>query len=95
VLDDFPGDARHFYRAPCEHILVASEEVDDLAFLFEVQTGPNLHGFCRVPRVDLHGLGILVRLESARCWGRGWAERLGEHLEAKIPEFHYGNSSGG
>jgi hypothetical protein len=75
VLGDFPGDAWHFYRAPCKYILVASEEVDELAFLFGVQTSPDLHGFGRVSDIDLHGLSILGRFESTGRQGHGWAKQ--------------------
>jgi hypothetical protein len=46
-----------------------AEEVDELAFLFRVQSGPNLYGFGRVSGIDLHGLGVLGGFESARCGG--------------------------
>jgi hypothetical protein len=36
VFDDFPGNTWH--------VPVGSEEVKELAFLFGVQTSPNLHG---------------------------------------------------
>jgi hypothetical protein len=36
VLDDLLGDAQYFCRTPCKYVLLASEEVDDLAFLFGV-----------------------------------------------------------
>jgi hypothetical protein len=63
---DFPGDACHFYLAPRKYVLVASEEVDELTFLFGVQTCPNLHGFVRVYGINLHDLGMLGRFESVR-----------------------------
>jgi hypothetical protein len=59
VLIDLPGDARHFYLSPCKNILVALEEVDELAFLFQAQAGPDLDRIGRVLNVNLHGLGIL------------------------------------
>jgi hypothetical protein len=45
------------------------EEVDELAFLFRIQVGHDLHDFGWVPNVDLHGLGVLVCLENAGCRG--------------------------
>jgi hypothetical protein len=36
VLGDHPGDARYFLQTTRKYVLVASEEVDELAFLFEV-----------------------------------------------------------
>jgi hypothetical protein len=71
------------------------EEVDKLAFLFGVQTDLNLHGFGWFPRIDSHGLGVLIHLENTKWWGHGRAERLCGHLEAKLPEFRRGNHSGG
>jgi hypothetical protein len=85
VLDNFLGDAWHFYRAPCKHVFVASEEVDELAFLFGVQTGPDLHGFVRVSGIDLYGLGVLVRLENTGCHGHGQAGWHCRYPEAKLP----------
>jgi hypothetical protein len=59
VLGDFLGDAWHFYQAPRKHVLVASEEVDELTFLFRVQIGPN-----RSARF-WQGLGLMLRVCSA------------------------------
>jgi hypothetical protein len=36
VLDDLPRDALHLCRTPHKCVLVASEEVDELAFQFGV-----------------------------------------------------------
>jgi hypothetical protein len=65
VLDDFLGDAWHLCWVPHKYVVIASAEVDELAFLFGVQTGPDLCGFGSVPGIDLHGLGILSRFEIA------------------------------
>jgi hypothetical protein len=65
VLNDLPRDARHLYWTPCKNVVVASEEVDELAFLFGVSADPDLDCLDRVLGVDLHGLGILGRLEGA------------------------------
>jgi hypothetical protein len=51
------------------------EEVDELTFLFGVQTGPYLHSFGTVSGIDLHGLSILNRFESVEYWGHGQAKR--------------------
>jgi hypothetical protein len=75
VLGDFPGDAWHFCQAPCKNIPIALEEVDELAFLFGVQTGTDLHGFGRVPSIDLHSLRILIHLKNAGCRWHIQAER--------------------
>jgi hypothetical protein len=45
VLGNIPGDTCYFCRAPSKHVPIALEEVDELAFLFGIQTGPDLHGF--------------------------------------------------
>jgi sulfopyruvate decarboxylase TPP-binding subunit len=71
VLGDFPGDARHLCQAPCKDVLDVSEKVDELAFLFGVQIGPDLHGFGRASGVDLHGLGTVIHLEDSGHWGIG------------------------
>jgi hypothetical protein len=47
VLGDFPRYTRHFCWAPCKQVPVALEEVNELAFLFGVQAGPDLHRFAR------------------------------------------------
>jgi hypothetical protein len=73
VLGDFQADAWHFCRAQHKHVLVASEEVNELAFLFGVQAGFDLHSFGRVSDIDLYGLGILARLENVRHRGHGCA----------------------
>jgi hypothetical protein len=65
VLGDFSGDFEHFCRAPHKYILIASEEIGELAFLFRVQTCPHLHGLGRVSGTDVHDLGVLVYLENA------------------------------
>jgi hypothetical protein len=85
VLGDFPRDAWHFYWAPHKHVFVASEEIDELSFLFGVQTGPDLHGFGRVSSIDLYGLGVLIHLENARHHGHGQAGWHCRYLEAELP----------
>jgi hypothetical protein len=73
VLGDFLGDARHFCRAPHKCAHVALEEVDELTFLFGVQTDLDLYGFGRVSSIDLHGLGVLGHFESVERQGHSWA----------------------
>jgi hypothetical protein len=90
VLDDVPGDARHFCQAPRKYVLVALGEVNGLAFLFGVQTGPDMHDFGRVPSINLHGLGVLVRLENtdvrgvAGLNGAIGSQRLSSHNSAVV-----------
>jgi hypothetical protein len=85
VLSDFSGDAWHFCRAPCKHVLVASGEVDELAFLFGIQTGPDLHGFGRNSGINLYGLGVLVHLENIGRWGHDQAEQCCGYPEVELP----------
>jgi hypothetical protein len=85
VHDDFPRDTRNLGRAPCKHVPIALEEVDELTFLFGVQTDLNLHGFGWVPSIDLHGLGILVRLQNAGHRGYHQTERRCGQLEVELP----------
>jgi hypothetical protein len=49
------------------------EEVHKLAFLFRVQSGPDLHGSGKVSSIDMHGLGILSDFEGI---GHGGMARL-------------------
>jgi hypothetical protein len=77
VLNDLSGDARHFCRSPRIHIFVASEEVDELAFLFGAQAGLDLDGLGQVLSIDLDGFGVLDNLESAGHGGHGRVGRRG------------------
>jgi hypothetical protein len=95
VLGDFSGDAQHFYQDPRKDVPIASEEVDELAFLFGVQTGPDLHGFGRGFGIDLYGLGILVCLQKATCQGHGQAEWCCGYPEVELPLFGRGDRNGG
>jgi hypothetical protein len=65
VLGDLPGDTRHFCQTPHKYVLVVSEDVDELTFLFRVQAGPDLDGLGRVFRVDLYNLSIVSSFEGA------------------------------
>jgi hypothetical protein len=82
VLSNFLGDA---CQAPWKHVPVALVEADELTFLFGTRTGPDLHSFGRVPSIDLHGLGILIRLENAKHQGHSWAERHHMKLKTEVP----------
>jgi hypothetical protein len=68
-----------------QNILVVSEVVDELVFLFGTQDGPNLDGLGWVLTVDLYGLGILSRLEGADQGGHGRAHQRGWCAEAQLP----------
>ena len=41
VLDDVPRYAWHVRLFPCEDIVIGAQEVDELAFLFGQELGPN------------------------------------------------------
>ena len=43
MLDDVPRYARHVRRLPCEDIEIGVQEVDELAFLFGQELGPDPH----------------------------------------------------
>jgi hypothetical protein len=64
VFSEFLGGTLHFCQAPCKYVLVVSEEVDELTFLFGVQTGLDLYNFRWASIINLHGLGVLGRFES-------------------------------
>jgi hypothetical protein len=66
VLSDLLRDAQQFYRTPCKYVLVASEEVDELAFQFGIQASPYFDGLGRVFGVNLYNLSGLDRFESTR-----------------------------
>jgi hypothetical protein len=84
LLDDLLGDAWHFSRSPHKHILVVSEEVDELDFLFGAQFSPDLAGLGQVLSVNLDSLGILGSLEGIRCGGNGWIGQKGRCTEAQL-----------
>src|SRR3954467_955453 len=41
VLGEFPRYSRHVLRGPCKDVPVLTEELDELAFLFAAQSGPD------------------------------------------------------
>ena len=53
MLGDLPWYAWHVRRFPCEDVVVDAYKVDDLAFLFGQELGP-----------DPHRLGFLVWAEG-------------------------------
>ena len=69
VLGDVPRYARHVRWLPCEDITIGVQEVDELAFLFGRELGPDPHRLARVGGVDPHRLGFLERIEGRRG---GW-----------------------
>jgi hypothetical protein len=61
VLSDLPRNACHVRRLPCEGIMIGTQEVDERAFLFGQELGPDPHSLGRVIRVNLDRLGVLSR----------------------------------
>jgi hypothetical protein len=59
---------------------VAPEEVDELAFLFGPQAGPDWDSLGWVLRIDLDGLGVLGSLEGAGHGGMAWPDEEGGAL---------------
>ena len=79
MLSDLLWYAQHVRRLPCEDIAISAQEVDELAFLFGRELGPNPHRLGRVGGVDPHRLGFLEQMEVRRrswfvavwdCWDR-------------------------
>ena len=56
MLGDLLWYARHVRRLPCEDITIGMQEVDELAFLFGRELGPNPHRLGWVRGVDPHRL---------------------------------------
>ena len=69
MLDDLPQYARHVRRLSCEDITIGTQEVDELAFLFDRELGLDSYRFGWISRVDTHRLGFLERAEGHRG---GW-----------------------
>ena len=63
MLGELPGDTGHVFRGPCEDVLVLTEEVDKLAFLFAAESGSDDDVLAGVGRVERDLLGVLGRLE--------------------------------
>ena len=64
MLGDLPWYACHVRRFPCEDIVIDVQEVDELAFLFGWELGPNPYHLGWVGGVDSHRLGFLERVEG-------------------------------
>src|ERR1041385_7864400 len=63
VLGKFPRYTRHVMWGPCEHVTVLTEELDELAFLFAAESGPNNDALARVGGVQGNLLAILCHLK--------------------------------
>jgi hypothetical protein len=84
VLGDLPEDARHVSWSPHKDIFIAPEELDELAFLIQAQTGPDLDGLGWILSIDPDDLGILDRPKGARRGGHGRVGRRGLCIEAQL-----------
>ena len=83
MLGDLLWYAWHVRRLPCEDIAIVAQEVDELAFLFGQELGPDLHRLGWVSGVDPHRLSLLEWAEGSQggwlvvvraCWGRRFSE---------------------
>ena len=64
MLGDILGYPRHVKRLPCEDIVIVVQEVDELAFLFGQELGPDLNCLGWVRGIDFHHLGFFKRAEG-------------------------------
>ena len=69
VLDDLLRCAWHVRGLPCEDIMIGTQEVNELAFLFGQELGPDPNRLGWVSGVDSHRLGFLEWTEGHRG---GW-----------------------
>lgn len=65
VLGKLLRNTRHVLGGPSKDILILTEEVDELAFLFAVEVGPHKSVLLRVRWVQDDLLGFLSWLEGA------------------------------
>ena len=64
MLDNLLGYPRHVRRLPCEDIVIITQEVSKLAFLFGRELGPDPNYLGWVGGVDSHHLGFFERAEG-------------------------------
>ena len=69
MLGDLSWYVWHVRRFPCEDIMVGALKVDELAFLFGQELGPDPHRLGWVSWVDPHHFGLLKWAEGSRG---GW-----------------------
>ena len=60
MLDYLPRDPKHICCFPREHILICSEESNELDFLLRRMVGPDMGDLIRVCWINDDGLGSLV-----------------------------------
>ena len=63
VLGKLPRYTRHVMWGPCEDVTVLTEELDELAFLFAAEPGPNNDALARVGGVQGNPLAVLCCLK--------------------------------
>jgi hypothetical protein len=83
MLGDLPQDAWHVRGPPCKGIMVGTREVNERAFQFGRELGPDLDSLGRVVGVDLNCLGILGWAKGA---GRGGLVAVGSVLHHRFPK---------
>ena len=66
MLGDPLWYARHVRKLPCKDITIVAQEVDELAFLFGQELGPDPNRLGWVGGVDSHRLGFFERTEGHR-----------------------------
>ena len=95
MFGDLPQYAWHVRGLPCEDIAISVQEVNELAFLFGQELGPDPYRLGWVSGVDPHRLGFLEWAEDHRggwfvavwdCWG----QRLPEPWELRRVDDHSG-----
>ena len=64
MLGDILWYAWHVRWLPCKDITIGVQEVDEVAFLFGRELGPNPHRLGWVGGVDSHCLGFFERAEG-------------------------------
>ena len=62
-LGEFPQHTRHVMRSPCKDVLILTEKLDELAFLFAAQAGSDDHKLGGVGGVESEPLAVLCSLE--------------------------------
>ena len=63
VLGEFPRYSRHVLRGPCKDVPILTEELDELAFLFAAESGPDDAALARLGGVQNNPLAIFGGLE--------------------------------
>ena len=83
VLSNVPRYAWHVRWFPCEDIMIGTQEVDELAFLFGQELGADPHRLAWVSGVNPHHLGFLKGVEGHRG---GWFVAVRDCRGRWLPE---------